>query len=281
MPATSPNTNKLHLLKLGGSLITDKEQAHTLRPETLTRLAEEIAQARAEDPSLQFVLGHGSGSFGHVVGKKFGTRQGVHSRGEWQGFAEVWWEAISLNRLVMDALHEAGLPGISLPPIASVTARDARVTAWDLTPLKHVLQAGLLPVVFGDVVFDLERGGTILSTEDLFAHLARHLPQTTGLTPGRVLLAGIEAGVWEDFPTCTRMIEQITPESYAGISFSVGGSRAADVTGGMASKVQLSLNLVQEIPRLEIWIFSGETPGAVYQSLLGQRVGTIIHAGRQ
>jgi isopentenyl phosphate kinase len=280
MPALNPEIQKLHFLKLGGSLITDKNQAHTHRQETLARLAEEIAAARAQDANLKIVLGHGSGSFGHIVAKKYGTRQGVHSPREWQGFAEVWWEAIALNRLVMDALQGAGLPAISFPPIASVTARDAQVAVWDLTPLSHALQASLLPVVFGDVVFDLERGGTILSTEDLFAHLARRLPQVAGLATGRVLLAGIEAGVWEDFPACTRLIEQLTPESYAGLSVSVSGAQAADVTGGMASKVQHSLAMVQEIPELEVWIFSGESPGAVSQALLGKRVGTIIQAGR-
>jgi isopentenyl phosphate kinase len=280
MPASKPTTPKLHLLKLGGSLITDKNLAHTHRPETLTRLAGEIAAARAQDPSLTFILGHGSGSFGHVVGKKFGTRIGVRSPQEWQGFAEVWREAIALNRLVMDALQRAGLAAISFPPVASVTARNAQVTAWDLTPLSHALQAGLLPVVFGDVVFDLDRGGTILSTEDLFAHLARYLPQAVGVAPGRILLAGIEAGVWEDFPSCTRLIEQISPESFAGLSISVSGAQAADVTGGMASKVQHSLILVEEIPELEVWIFSGETPGAVARALLGRSPGTIIHARR-
>jgi len=227
---------------------------------------------------MNIVLGHGSGSFGHVVAKKFGTRSGVHNPSEWLGFAEVWWEAIALNRLVMDALHKAGLPAISMPPVASVTARDAQVAAWDLLPLSHALQAGLLPVVFGDVAFDLERGGTILSTEDLFAHLIRYLPKAAGLATGRVLLAGIEAGVWKDFPACTRLIEEITPESFNSLSVSVGEARAADVTGGMASKVRHSLGLVQEIPGLEVWIFSGETPGAVSQALSGQRVGTVIHS---
>ena len=278
MPALQTHSKRLHFLKLGGSLITDKYQAHTLRQETLSRLADEIATALSQDPGLKIVLGHGSGSFGHIVAKKFGTRTGVHSPSEWMGFAEVWWEAIALNRLVMDALHEAGLPAISLPPVSSVTARDAQVAAWDLSPLSHALQAGLLPVVFGDVAFDLERGGTILSTEDLFAHLIRHLPRVSGLAPGRVLLAGIEAGVWEDFPTCTRLIEEITPESFTHLSVSVGESRAADVTGGMASKVSHSLGLVQEIPGLEVWIFSGEIPGAVGRALSGQRVGTVIHS---
>jgi isopentenyl phosphate kinase len=270
--------SKLDFLKLGGSLITDKNEAHTHRPEVLARLGREIAAALEQDPGIKVVIGHGSGSFGHVAAKKYGTRSGVHSQREWDGFVEVWWEAINLNRHVMDALHAAGLPVVSLPPLASVTAQDGQVAAWDLAPLTHALQAGLIPVVFGDVVFDLERGGTILSTEDLFAYLARRLPQVAGLAVGHLLLAGIEAGVWADFPLCTQLVEQITPNNYTDLSVFVGESRAADVTGGMATKVEHSLALVKEMSGLVVRIFSGETPGAVEKALLGQQVGTVIRA---
>jgi isopentenyl phosphate kinase len=130
------------------------------------------------------------------------------------------------------------------------------------------LQAGLLPVVYGDVIFDTQRGGTILSTEDLFAHLARQL------CPRRVLLAGLEQGVWADYPACTRLVAEITLDNLAGLS--LGGSAATDVTGGMASKVQQSLELVQQIKGLEVCIFSGETSGAVQRVLAGEEIGTWI-----
>jgi isopentenyl phosphate kinase len=260
----------LSFLKLGGSLITDKTRPRTHRAEVLARLTEEIAAARAEDPALRLVLGHGAGSFGHVPAKKYGTRQGVRTIRDWLGFAEVWWEADALNRLVLDALHSAGLPVIALPPSASVIATDGQVTTWDLQPLTGALQSGLLPVVFGDVVFDTARGGTILSTEDLFAHLARQLK------PDRLLLAGLETGVWADYPACTRLIPEITPVTLPAIAPALGRSAGDDVTGGMASKVQQMLALVKELPGLEVLIFSGEEPGAVRKVLSGSSIGTAI-----
>jgi isopentenyl phosphate kinase len=99
-----------------------------------------------------------------------------------------------LNRFVMESLRAAGLPAIALAPVSAVISRDVRVARWDLTPLRSALAVGLLPVIYGDVIFDEARGGTILSTEDLFAHLTREL------RPSRILLAGLEEGVWEDFP---------------------------------------------------------------------------------
>ena len=260
----------LFLLKLGGSLITDKTKPRTPRLEVIARLAEEIASACAQNPDLQLVVGNGAGSFGHVPAKRYGTRQGVHTPQEWRGFSEVWRDAATLNRLVTDALHAAGLPAIAFPPSACVTARDGQVASWDLSPMRRALEAGLLPVIQGDVIFDTVRGGTILSTEDLFDHLARFL------RPRRILLAGLEPGVWADYPACTRLVEQITPTSLGQIAAGLGGSHAADVTGGMESKVHQALGLVQAIPGLEVLIFSGDQPGAVQRALLGERIGTTL-----
>jgi isopentenyl phosphate kinase len=261
---------KLTFLKLGGSLITDKTRPHTPRPDVITRLAGEIAVACRRDPALRLVLGHGSGSFGHVPARRYATRQGVRSRADWQGFVEVWREAAALDRLVVDALAQAGLPAIPFQPSAGITARDGRVSSWDVTPLRLALEAGLLPVVYGDVIFDLQRGGTILSTEDLFDYLAEQL------RPQQVLLAGLEQGVWADFPRCTHLVNEITTQNWEQVAPVLGGSAATDVTGGMDSKVQQGLALARAVPGLEVRIFSGVMPGMVERVLGGEAVGTVI-----
>jgi isopentenyl phosphate kinase len=71
-------------------------------------------------------------------------------------------------------------------------------------------------------------------------------------------------------------VEGITLSNLPDVAPSIGVSAATDVTGGMASKVQQSLELVQAVPGLEVLIFSGEEPGLVREALLGRRVGTII-----
>ena len=270
MQDATKQDGSLIFLKFGGSLITDKQRPLLPRPEVLERLAGEIGRALKKRPDIRLVLGNGAGSFGHVSAKKYGTRQGVHTAQEWRGFAEIWREAAALNAMVTDALHAAGLPAIALHPSAAVIAEDGKVLSWDLAPIQHALSAGLLPVIHGDVIFDTRRGGTILSTEDLFDHLA------TQLRPDAILLAGLEQGVWADYPACTRLIETITPANIQEHLGALGGSSAADVTGGMASKVLQSLELVRQLPNLQILIFSGELPGAVEQALQGAFIGTRI-----
>jgi isopentenyl phosphate kinase len=265
-------SGKLVFLKLGGSLITVKDQPRTPRPDVLERLASEIAEARSQDPHLRLLLGHGSGSYGHVPASQYNTRQGVSTAAGWQGFVEVWHQAAELNHLVMHSLAKAGLPALVFPPSATVTARAGKVESWNLESLRAALSHHLIPVVYGDAVFDTDLGGTILSTEELFSYLASQLK------PHQLLFAGLEPGVWADYPSNTRPLTEITPSSYPQIASDLTGSAATDVTGGMLTKVQQILSLLGEQPGLTAAIFSGETPGNIRQALLGMSPGTLLHA---
>jgi len=261
----------LVFLKLGGSLITDKNRPYTAQLGLLDKLAIQIAAAIQENPDLRLILGHGSGSFGHHAASQFDTRRGVSGPEAWRGFSEVWYQASALNRLVVEALRESQLPAVTLAPVSAVTAREGQVVAWDLAPLKAALSNGLLPVVHGDVVFDEARGGTILSTEELFAHLAHQLH------PERILLAGLEAGVWEDYPARRRLLREMTPQVFAQQAPGFGHSPGTDVTGGMQAKVTGMLALVEQDPGLEVLIFSGKEPENVRRALLGENPGTCLH----
>ncbi len=266
------STPKTIFLKLGGSLITDKSRPRTPRREVLTRLAREIAAARAENPDLRLVLGHGSGSFGHVSGQKHNTREGVNSPEEWSGFAEVWFDASHLNHLVIKALHDAHIPALSFPPSTTTLTKARDIILWDTAPLERALYNQLLPVVHGDVVFDKEMGGTILSTEEVFSYLANKLH------PPKILLAGRDPGVWADYPQCTEIIPEITPKSYPNLDPALQDSETTDVTGGMAAKVREMVALVERIAGVEVWIFSGQGENNVFQALLGRPQGTHIHS---
>ncbi len=261
----------LIFLKLGGSLITDKTRPYTPRPDKLQLLAAEIASALKHNADLQLVLGHGSGSFGHAAASRHNTRLGVSGTAAWHGFAEVWYQASALDRIVLEALIKTGLPAVTLSPVASITAEDGKIINWNQFPIQAALSNGLLPVIHGDVVFDKVLGGTILSTEDLFSHLA-HL-----LHPQRILLAGLEAGVWADFPAHEHLIAEITPGSFAQHASGLGAATGADVTGGMLSKVAGMLSLVEQIPGLEVLIFSGEQPDNLTRALRGENPGTSLH----
>lgn len=271
--------NDMVFLKLGGSLITEKTRRYSPRLGKLSELANEIRAARETTPGLRLLLGHGSGSFGHFAFHEHlnpstfpESKRGRASSDlqYWNGFSEVWYRASQLNRHVVDALHEAGVPAVSVSPSSSATASGGQIKSWDTAPLRAALSSGLLPIIFGDIVFDDILGGKVLSTEVLMWHLAHEL------RPARILLAGLEAAVWADFPVRETPIRKITPRTFASVAGKIGASIGPDVTGGMKSKVADMLDLVQAIRGLTVQIFSGEVGGNLGRALAGDDLGTII-----
>ena len=253
-------------LKLGGSLVTDKRVAETPRPEVISRLAEEIAAARRDRPDLQLVLGHGSGSFGHVVGQRYGTRQGAHTPEEWYGFAATGDAAARLNRIIVAALLDAGLPVWSIQPGVTLRCEDGVVVDGPHATVAAALEQGLIPVVFGDVALDSVRGGTIVSTEEIFDWLADRLH------PTRMILAGEVDGIFSADPQLNpdaQRIETITPEQIATLENALGASHGTDVTGGMAAKVNEAFRMIQRSSgELDVVICGGLAADHLYRILV-------------
>ena len=232
----------------------------------IARIAHEVASARAEQPGLKLVLGHGSGSFGHMVARRFGTREGVHGEDAWRGFAEVATMAVRLNRIVVDAFQQAGVPIWSLQPSASACCDGGALESMEVAPVHQALEHGLVPLLYGDVALDKSQGGTIISTEQIFAYLAHHLH------PDRLIMVGTVDGVYDADPVrdpAAQLISSISTANWTSVRAHLGGSHGTDVTGGMLTKVEEMIRLARQMPGLEVQLISGEPVDALKAALLG------------
>lgn len=255
------------LIKLGGSVITNKRVENSFNVDVMRQLAHEIAQAQHIKPT-SLIIGHGSGSFGHFAAHRYGTMDGVSTAEGWRGYAEVGRVAGELNRLVMDELVAVGLSILKVQPSASAMCHDGELVQMALHPLITGLEHGLVPLVYGDVSLDDVRGGTIISTEMIMTYLAKNLPVE------RVFLLGDVDGV---FDGGGQVIPHITPNTFAQYQSALGGSYGTDVTGGMFAKVRDMVNLVKERPHLSIRIMNGQVKNRLLYALTDDlQTGTLI-----
>lgn len=257
-------------LKLGGSAITDKTREATPKPAVIRDAARAIQQARAQNPELKLLLGHGSGSFGHFTAKKFGFGQSEN----WRAYAETGASAQRLNRLVTDIFLEENVPVISIQPSASARTRDGELYALDVVNIQTALDHNLIPLIYGDVAFDDTRDMAIASTDALFAYLAPILK------PTRIIYTTAVNGIYTADPNKhpdAQLIPEITPTSFEQIRAHVGESHGVDVTGGMLDKLARSVSLVQKMPNLAIFVIAAEFP-AITRALDGNfECATYIH----
>jgi isopentenyl phosphate kinase len=288
--------SEVTLLKLGGSLLTEKTAVDAIRPAVLARLAAEIAEAAhagswtpaagtpgaagapgagagvaapAGGRRTALVLAHGSGSFGHVAARRHGIAGGLREAGQLPGVSLTQERAAALHWQVCAALAAAGLHPFSLAPSSSVVAAGGRPLGVALEPLLLAVAHGLLPVLYGDVVMDREQGVAICSTERLFELLARELP-AHGVRVRRVLWLGETDGVYD---AAGRTLERLGAGDLARheeLRGAIGGAAGTDVTGGMLHRVETALALAARgIPSL---IANGTTPGLLAAALRGEPV---------
>ena len=238
------------VVKLGGSVVTEKDEPETLDEEAIERAAAAVASADEE-----VVVVHGGGSFGH----HHATRHGVsRTDGTTDATAvrEIHGAMQRLNDAMVDALAGAGVPAVPVHPL-SAGVRDGD-GALDLPTdqVETMLAEGFVPVLHGDVIAHAGAGATIVSGDELVLALA------TGLDADRVGLCSAVPGVLD---ADDAVIDRI--DAFEDVAAVLGGSDAADVTGGMAAKVRTLLDLdtpasIFALSDLDAF-FAGERPGTL------------------
>ena len=262
-------------LKLGGSLLTDKTVREVLRVNRVESICAQIATVLDERPELKLVLGIGSGSFGHFPAFQYGLAQGADHPDAWMGAAITADSAARLVRHVTGCLIKVGIQAWTCQPGSAWMAQGRRVHGGSADVLARALASDLVPVVHGDVMLDLEQRVCIASTEEIFRFLA------PSLQPNRILLAGevpgIMSGPAEQW-LGAKPIPRLQPERCGALPLFPGASRGVDVTGGMRTKLQLCLEMVEACPEAYVHIFDGRPLGAVQAVLTDPdlQVGTRV-----
>ena len=266
------------LVKLGGSLITDKTKPCTVEKQRLERLAAEIGAGRSGGG---LVVGHGSGSFGHPEAQAAGLVGGVGGRrlespADRMGIARTQSAAQALHRMIVSSLIDAGVPAYSQPPSGFLVTDSGEPHGEAPAPLAEALRLGLVPVTMGDVAIDRRRGAAIVSTETVFEFLAGALP-ALGIEVRRALWLGAVAGVLDD---AGRLIPRIDATNIEAASAAAGGSAAVDVTGGMEHRVATAWRLARA--GVESLILDGREPGLLESVLRhpDEAAGTLVRSIR-
>ena len=259
------------VLKLGGSVITDKMKPLTPNLKAIERLADEISQAAVS----ALIIVHGGGSYGHPFAKQYTLAEGYKDPSQVTGFSETHRAMTQLNSLVMEALIAHNTNAVVVQPSSCVITKAGRIQSMELKPIKRMLKLGLVPVLYGDVVLDSEKGFSILSGDQLVSSLAI----TFGSS--QIIIGGDVDGLYTADPKANpsaRLIHRVTLEELNTKKHAIEGSKATDVTGGMLGKIiELIPAIRQDIQTL---IVNATKSLRIFKALKGETViGTIIEKG--
>jgi len=249
----------LVILKIGGSVITEKSSVSTARKDEIDRISQEIASFKVNSEDA-LILVHGAGSFGHPQAMKWVTG-GFDAQGVYLTHSSVKL----LNSIVLDSLNNAGIRALPVHPLSSCLLENGKIVDFQLGQIRLMLERGVIPVLHGDVVMDRVQGAAVLSGDRIVPYLA------TAMNTSKIGAGSNVDGVLDD---AGAVIKKITPLSFIDIKKHIQGSASADVTGGMLGKVSEFLELAKT--GISSCIFNASRKGMVSKFLYGEDVGTLI-----
>jgi len=258
-------------IKLGGSVITDKKKNSICKEKILTRLVKEICLVKQLDQKNIYLIGHGSGSFAHYPAVKYSVISGFKKNQSRMGMAITQDKAAELNRLVVKSFLAENIPAVSYAFCNNLVTNKSKKASWQNKVLLEYLKKDLTVVTYGDVLADQTQGCTIWSTEIIFNFLARELMRKK-FKINKIIHVTQELGFLDKQG---KLIEQVSLKSWPKLKANLFTTSGIDTTGGMAHKLEQSLQLTKV--GIESVILSGLKKNNLFNCLIGKNyVGTKI-----
>jgi isopentenyl phosphate kinase len=257
----------MYILKLGGSVITDKTKEKTFKQKIMNSLSESIKKSKQ-----QMIIVHGAGSFGHILAKKYELNEGYKSDGQIKGFSETHEMVQYLNSLVLKSLQKYDIPAVSISPHSIVKLDNRKLSKMDFKIFADYLGKKFIPVTFGDVVLDKKLGFSICSGDLLVEILADYFK------PEKIIFAIDEDGLYTSNPKIDKKAKLIKKTSKKELEeLSTKLDKHADVTGGMGGKIET----IKKISKLGIdtVLLNGNKPDRLYKVLVGEETKSTVVIG--
>lgn len=262
----------LILIKLGGSVITDKDKPFTARYEVIDRLVSEIKEAKKIYKG-KLLLGHGGGSFPHVTAAKYKTQLGIINKDSLKGFSLTADAAIKINRIVIESFIKKGLLVASFSPLSFIFTKNTKLKTILTLQLKKALDIGIIPVIYGDLIMDETKGFCIYSGEKTLDLLATSFSKFYKIK--KIIMVSDTDGGYDNNK---KTIPIINFSNFSKFKSVLLGSKRIDVTGGMIHKVEESLSLAK-LTKIPTVIINGNRKNELKKEILGEKtVKTTIKA---
>lgn len=247
------------LVKLGGSVITNKSRPLSARRKAIDRLAACMANI---DESVAVV--HGGGSYGHYWSVKYDMHTKEESY-DAHGVSTVKNSMIHLDTIIVDSMLKYGINPYSLPPTDFMSGGGVPMPEKILEAGK-IADAGFVPVTYGDALWWGDKKTYILSGDRIMTHLAHTL------RPRLCIFALNEDGLYTDLKS-KRLIPQVGDEK---VTFAPGDM---DVTGGMSRKVQEATRIAED--GIDAFLVNGNKPERIEEAVKNKRFEGTLFRGKR
>jgi len=242
------------LIKLGGSIITNKKKPLSAKRKTIDNIVSSFRKIKED-----FVVVHGGGSFGHYWSVKYDMHT-KPKKYDLKGVSIVKKSMIELNMIILDTFLKNKLNPYCLP--ASDFVMGNKPITKKILEIKKIANSGLIPITYGDALWYGNKKSYILSGDKIMSLLARVL------RPRLSIFVLNEDGLYSDIKT-KKLIYDFKDEKI------FIKKTLMDVTGGMTRKVA-EASIISKMG-LKVFFVNGNKPERIVNAINRKKfVGTLF-----
>ncbi|MFX1392236.1 MAG: isopentenyl phosphate kinase [Promethearchaeota archaeon] len=165
-------SNDIFLLKLGGSLLTDKNKPFSIRKDIVKSAVQQII-----DANEKLILIHGGGSFGHPLAEKYSISKGfdISIPNQILGLTETHQSMNKFNSYLINLFLEENYPALSIQA-SSIFIKDSQdISINSVDIIETALDLNILPILYGDIILDKQGSFSIISGDLIIFELCKNL----------------------------------------------------------------------------------------------------------
>ena len=246
------------LIKLGGSIITNKEKPLSARKKTIENISKNLKKIK--EP---FIIVHGGGSYGHYWSVKYDMHT-KEQKYDLRGVAVVKNSMIELNKIILDSFLKNRLSPYSLPPTDFMIGN--KPDTKKIKEIEKISKSGLIPVTYGDALWYGQNKTYILSGDKIMTYLAKIL------RPKLCIFVLNENGLYSDFKSKKLIYE--FKDKHPSIA-----ENKMDVTGGMTRKVQEAMKISKM--GMNVFFVNGNKPERIVKAIKNGKLEGTLFRGKK
>jgi len=243
-------TMQLYILKLGGSVITDKKGNKCVVKKSKLGKISSILSKVLKKKKFKLIIVHGAGPFGHKLVTDYKIKNGVKSAKQIWGFVKTRASMEKLDSEVIDSLISKKVNAFEVQASSCIIQNKKKIVSFDTKIIEKLLGLGVVPVMYGDMVIDNSLGASVVSGDAIISFLAKKLKAS------KVFLGTDVNGIYDSDPRKNKnaeIIPVINKRNINSVLKKVSKSNAVDVTQGMKGKLK---EIKQNIKRKNCYIFN-------------------------
>ena len=153
------------LIKLGGSIITNKEKPLSARRKAIDSILNQIKRIR--EP---MILVHGGGSYGHYWSVKYDMHT-KPAKYDMRGVSIVKNSMIDLNKIILDSAVKNRINAYCLPPTDFMNGN--KPIKNKILTINEIAKSGLTPITYGDALWFGKKKSYILSGDVIMTMIGK------------------------------------------------------------------------------------------------------------